>query len=303
MRKIFNYIITAIILICILCSCSTKSQNFRTDLESPTVTEDREYVSFEKAVKISTNVVVAEFTEEIKDGNSYEFKFKVKKQLKGDTGEEIIFVRAINSTVAIEGKNISFNNVPLYAVGEKYLLVLERHISVYYEHDRYSSFADVIIPLGNMANAQMYRQDIRKHSLQDVFDNSASLENYVLELLKSEDNQTNEYSGYEYTTSDSAEECVKLANYVITFTPQELFNSSETNGTEVYDCTVKSLHKGELNVETVRIKFFKGTVEIGKEYTAALYGNGEERIFTLTSKHSLAVTEDEVNALLKAVNG
>lgn len=301
MKKIVRYIFATVTLICILCSCSTNSQNYRDDLEI--VTEDRKYVSFEEAVKIATNIFVAEFTEEIKDGNSYEFKFKVEKQLKGDTKEETIFVRAINSDVIIDGRDISFNNIPQYTVGEKYLLVLERHISVYYEHDMYAYFADVIIPLGDMANSQMYRQDIRKHSQQDVFDNSVNLENYVLELLKSEDNKTNEYYGYKYTTSDSVDEYVKLANYVITFTPMELFSSSDTNGTEIYDCTVKAVHKGELSVETVRIKFFKDTVEIGKDYTAALYANGEERIFVLTSQYSLATTENEVSELLKGVNG
>lgn len=299
MKKNFRSAMAVIISVLLLTSCGEANVG-----ENPNgaIHYDMAYYTFEETVIYCTNIFEGTFVSSEKGKNYTYYKFKVDKQLKGEIKESVAYVCEPNGICDVlgEGIEISYQGGTKYNVGEKYLLIGTKNVSVY-EEDHYASFNKLLINLSDLKNAEIYGESLYKHSAKESFADISEMENYIQQKIDEYDGEPTEYIGREYLRSDDLEYIGKNSDIIVEVTPIKL--KEEFEPIQRYVCRVEKIYKGELTETEINVDFFKDTVTVGQKYTVAITLSSIDNLYKFTSKHSLVTTENEVSELLKGVNG
>lgn len=297
--KKFMVFIAAVLCIVLFVGCEKKETT-----DDVIIAEDQIFVSFEEAVQQATNIVEATYANIFEKNGEIEYVFNVKKQLKGETGSETVCIHIpTRKMVSIIGKEISYLKNQNFAKDKDYLLILNRNISVYYEHEEYSQILDEYIPLDDLESAQIYHREIEEDYVSDknVFNSVETLESHIEQVISECDTPAKDYLGRDYIKSNDIVEIAKGSEYIATVTPIWMEPISSYPGTNIYKCRIDEVYKGDINTSETYILFFSGSVELEKSYTVALSGNSPEIVLVLSSKNSLCTTEEQAEQMINAV--
>lgn len=253
------------------------------------------YMSFEDCIAAATNVLSATFTGDIETHGIYQdLLFSSNKQIKGAGIVDDFRVRVSDQNVSIEKTDINYSTSSSnYESGKTYLLVLEKHVSVYNPYDLY-------LPLGNIMiveneSATMYGGEaLSSHSSIGVDNpNTTEIMSYVANLKESIEDVAN-VTGIEYIRSSDITDIVKGTSIVLEVTPIEYIGGSENNDTERFICTVNKVLKGSLTGEIIKIIFGEGTVELEKSYYVLVEQLSDSSYYILSSKNSVYSSDSAI---------
>ena len=227
-----------------------------------------EYLTFEEAVSRCTDVLIGTFRGAEEAEGQKRYAFSVDERMKGPAEAERIGVYAelvLAEATAHSGTYLS-GDLP-YALGKKYLLILERHRSVYYDEDRYLLLGDIFLPLESAVEAGMYHEPLERHwSCPEGTD----APDYVRQLIAQGGGESREAYGAAYIEASSFEEAEEAAELVLRVRALRLNVTGRIVPTETWDCRILETRKGDLSYLNgnmdVLITFPAGTVEPDKEY-------------------------------------
>lgn len=232
--------------------------------EAPTVTgvyesEDRIPLSEEEAMAYATHIVKAEYLGTEVSEYGTKLRFAPKEAIKGKLDAEkdkVIYVQPRTGEAASKDA---------YAVGEQYLLFLEKNISVY--HD------DVYIQLSELL----------------ISSKDSRWEDYCKRAASSAEKagtETPDSYGNKFTNSNNLSEIVAFAENIFVVSVDSVFGESKINPTTVYRCTIRKTAKNQpVQDDEILITLFNGTVETGKEYLVLLADATESApVYTLAAK-------------------
>lgn len=196
----------------------------------------------------STDVLLATYLGKVQGCGQWEFHFSVEESLRGDSGSEVY---------------VEMQELPedLFQEGAQYLLLLEKAISVYQDHDHF--VLNHWYPAGEEALQKLRRQ---------------------LELAET----LPEPVGFPYTESREMEEILACSPSIFLVEPVELIGRGTYKPTEVYSCRILQVLRGEETPESsVWVVFFRDTVQPGERYVVLLAQEGSNMMYTLSSGNSL----------------
>ena len=288
------------------CSVENKNAPFKNTTGEIQYETDKEYVSFEEAVQQATDVIVATFKGYHKHDYYTELEFEISEILKGETEESTIYVFETISGVSVTGeKETSYTTGQCnFIQGNDYLLILEREISVYYEHDRYTMVGEIFLPLDDDIGYYMYNQPIKEFSGQlHTHENANSITSVVKELCETEQNEVTFY-GSEYVTSTDIDVILEQSDYIVRVHVDEQMIEGVLNNTQTYSCTITELLKGEFTEDekeewenVIYVIFPKDEVSAGEEYILLLNrADTSSRLFVYSSKNSIFQVANEEEA-------
>lgn len=241
------------------------------------------YLSFEECLSAATHVVSATYKGEYETHGIYkDLVFSVAEQYKGTDIPDEIHLRVCDQTISVVGTDIGYStSANDYRAGETYLLVLEKHVSVYYPYDLYLAYGNIKI---TNDNAVMYDgTDVKAHS--NKLDNTSSndvisyVENYVKNSVPPA------AQGFEFIRNSTLEHVIDSTTIIAVVTPTEYIGGSENNNTSRYLCTVNEVIKGSLNDTDIKVIFVAGSVELDCEYIVMLEEMGP--YYILSSQNSV----------------
>lgn len=314
MKKSIFIIVQCIIFIS-LYGCQSSKKNINNDgnySSSSQITSSTEsleieghceiiYMTFEELLSLSTDVVIATYQDSISKEGYLEQRFIINERLLGeDKGEEIRIYNPAYQTSVVDTE-LSYNYTDIkYQKGTKYLLVLERIVSVY-KDDTYLLLGNIYVPYEKVENSTIYGETLQNHSNlklnSDIFD-IKYLKNYIIENTK---NNTVLFYGNDYIRSDKLEDIISGSSYLVKV---KIGDPSFTQASDrkTYECEIIQTLKGNLPNKIINITFLNNTVIIGSEYIVAVEesGNSGYKYFRISSKNSVFEISktDEITALL-----
>ncbi|MBQ9535662.1 MAG: hypothetical protein IJU78_07460 [Clostridia bacterium] len=257
-------VIISAVMVVLLAACSTANTETQqndgvsavpTNHSTGGSSSERTKYSFEELVEHSDAALYGTYMEMLVNDNTVDYAFSVNRFLYGATDDEIIYVRAdIGDSTAGDYEYKTGGNI--YEAGREYLLITERHESIFYEHDIYVIAADVLI-CEETATRVLYGEDISVPK-------RVSLDEYIISLKKPEDKQEAVRYG------DSFEEMCAESKFIGEIQILSLYNENES--WNVYLCKAGKLLKGEeykLNTYedgTMLMSLAKDTVTEGGAY-------------------------------------
>ncbi|PKM63141.1 MAG: hypothetical protein CVU97_01945 [Firmicutes bacterium HGW-Firmicutes-21] len=258
---------------------------------------DYYYVNLEEALPLCTDIVVAEYIGKKNTERDTINEFVIKKRILGEHVSDTIFVNNRILEVHITATSTSYiSDAPDYIVGEQYVLILERSVSVYYETDRYLPVTLLYLPANDLSKSTICGEDINKYTTEIKFTKDLTVSQLLDYLTAATKDNKKPFTGRPYIKSDKLEDVVEGSEYIIKIEVGKNVTSSMTINRAVYECTVKKVYKGELEVDiAVRIFFLPGTVEEGCKYIVAVEeseGTNKEG-FVLSSKNSIFTVKQE----------
>ena len=222
---------------------------------------DRESLSYDEVIRLSTHIAEAEYAGKAKTDNLDEFCFKVVNIIKGGIADETIYVTAGSVDVETEKG---------FGGGKIYTLFLERKVSLYWSHDRYVS------------------NTILSEAETDI--------NSIERVLAEDPGKAPEKFEYPFTTSEDITEILVASANVFEVEVLSVFVESKYAPTTVFTCRVLNTMKNEPELGIFEIVFFNDTVEIGGRYIVLLAETEEHSmIYALSSKNSVYTREEAMN--------
>ncbi len=161
------------------------------------------------------------------------------------------------------------------------------------------AYADMTILTENVESAKMYGCPLTKFS-ERTFADINEMEEYIA-AFPPQTTAATAAPEKAYIDSDDLSFIASESDHLIQVKPTKPDKSLENEGTEIYVCRITRRYKGNIAENEIRIKFFAGTVEIGKSYTVALNGGSSESLYELSSKHSLCTTQQQAEQMINAV--
>lgn len=298
MKKLFAVFLLIAIVIVSFCACATTPPSeqpvFRTISGDRKLSQAQEADwSFDDAVKNSTNVVLATFKGygKAETEPDYELEFAVNDELRGECGESTIYVY-ISPSHWVDDSYEEYN----FIEDQEYLLVLEKHISVRYEHDRYLLLGNIFAPVSYNIGVYMGYQRLAQPEYScneeltrtDLAEYRKGLLSYAETLCDSSDRST-EPIGIPYTNSTDISDIIRESEFVLQVVPREVLQGQNN----ILVCDVIQEIKGSYDVPQ-RIYLSNATgkeIVFGDVYYAALNrANGPDSdsiIFVVSSRNSL----------------
>jgi len=201
-------------------------------------------------------------------------KMTIYVQPYGDMDEQVI-----TSEGTQEGEQ------PAYEKGQTYLLVLEKHISVYYEHDKF------VISGGLYVAANDRDKWIEYHDKVDAL----SAESVPTEIMY----------GEPWTESDNLDDVLLASDHIFIVNIDCELDKNPYGPTTLYYCRVKQVLRQTSDIpEHIYVQLFNGTVRIGEDYVLLLSDVGKTNpVFSLSSRcHSVySVGEAQSIPVLQAL--
>lgn len=212
--------------------------------EIPHYNFDKKYISFEEALRSATTVLVGEYQASKDETLFQERQFHVVDVLKGEVEEEDIYVREYIGNVSVEGEKeyTYISGCYNYIEGHKYILVLDRFVSAYYDHDNYTFYADIFLPLDDQIGFYMYYEPISEEYGSD----SSEVIEYIQNTCKKIDTEICFY-GSKPIAVNSFEELVKKTDFIFEVIVNKPAVYMPYGDAQAYDCTLVSIVKGELD--------------------------------------------------------
>lgn len=311
MKRIILYSVT-ILSVMIITACSSQKNLLTENHWSSGNSNDyismlTKYVTFEEALLLSTDIVVAQYVGYRSFGdNSIEFEFVVLERVLGESADRI-FVYAINSTSttigAIESISYKDSDLSFYAGGQ-YLLVLER---IWLPHSKvnengYMLVRNLVVDLDNPQNSAMYGEPLHLHSELNFSRGCLSREqivDYAREIAK------NNHTDMDHIKSLDVTEVVEGSDYILLVEINELHSMARTDfqHTDVFFCTVIQVIKGDLEPGfELGMIFLADTVQPGEQHIIMVRRIEEgSSLFEFTSRNSMFETTQfgEIMAIAK----
>lgn len=257
-------------------------------------------MTFEEYVANASNIVRAKYLGARVEGNLAYLSFEPLSQIEGQIEEETFNVVRRLDTVyySTTGEYRYTGDYSRYVVGEEYLLVLEKHVSVYYDCDRYYVLGDIFIPKTLDAGATMLGYEELAQFVtaeENITSTYSEICDYIEEIAKENPGKS------EYVESTDLQDIVEGSTYIFKVKVEKYEGGAESNNTERFYCTVSEQLKGIPDGDRVLIIFVADTVEIGSEYIVLLDKVDETAIFyVLSSKNSVyPVSDTESIAVIK----
>lgn len=222
--------------------------------------------SFEESTAISDCIVLASYIGET-DG---EYKFKTIRMLKGGMSGNYFYLTASEEYAEQLEKN------------GRYILYLDRDISVYYDHDKYTAVSDILITADEKNN--ITDMTCGDYIIDNPPANVASLKKYVRSVKSAA------IPDKDYIRSKDLEDISLYSNITARVTIKKRI-SDYSEGCGVYLCTVMEEVKGKLPDEIKVILF--DDAEIGEEYYLYLNNELENGKYILSSKNSMIIIDGE----------
>ena len=247
-----------------------------------------EYLNFEDACELASDVVVATFTGSRPYGASFtEYSFTVKNRLLGNAPEQIN-VYAMDAEIVVENESVApYNAQELFLEhNTDYLLLLDHRVSVYNETDIYQFVCNIYIDFSDINKSMMYNQPIASHSSTFDFANTDtdSVLAYVKELVKNNTPSPQPVKNPELKDIITASTDI----VVITVNRCEKKVINDFRNTGFFACTIEETLKGTLSVgESVQILFKLDDVEEGDKIIVALNNYDKATYYRITSLNSI----------------
>jgi len=253
-------------------------------------------LDFDECISVATNIVSAKYIDTKQRGMYSDLTFEITEQLKGRIKEENIVVTVMNQYVEVIDTSIKYEqDYSKYSPGEEYVLILERHVSVYYDTDKYLVIGDIYIPKKHISDSTIYGEENISNWVPEV---DTEINNYeaIISRIENSVDMSPEcgYYGTDYIHSDNIEDIKEQTEFIFEVKVGESTGGSENNNTESFNCEVLNCLKGEANSEMIEIIFVADTVEEGNEYMVMLSHKGNANFYTLSSKYSVnPIKEDK----------
>lgn len=280
-------------------------ENEEYDSENTGISSQVKYMSFEDTLATATDIMVATYTGRVeRHGIYYDLEFIPVEQIKGSEVDGNIRVRICEQSVSVVGMNIEYVESPSrYVKGSNYVLVLEKHISVYNPYDLFIPLNNILIENGG--NSTMYDDSFVGDFSASRIDGKSSTE--VLEYIEDfqlKGKDISQVNGYDFIRSTNLTDVVSSSSVVVEVVPLELIGASKNNDTERFVCNITNSLKGDILKENIKIIFAADTVNIGSKYIVMLERLSNSEYYILSSKASLyasdGATSEKVKAIIKS---
>ncbi|MCL2409337.1 MAG: dockerin type I domain-containing protein [Oscillospiraceae bacterium] len=280
-------------------------------VRAPTGSMRIEYLTFEQALLVSTDIVIANYVGSRPFGETLvEFEFVVLDRILGNAAGTI-FVYAENAYASVMGVMGASSYNPsesTFSSGTDYLLVLDRlWRAVALTHpDGYLFINGLIIDLDNPAGSTMYNEPVSHHATEINF-NSRSLDREELIAFITEKTANNP-PGRDHIRSDNIVDIIAGSPCVLIVEigePRSLASAQSPSDwveSDRYYVTVVEVLKGDVDVGVeLIISFFADTVQTGERHIVAVARLEEgSTTFSFTSRNSLYRLDqrDEIMGIL-----
>lgn len=261
-----------------------------------------EYHTFEETVSQCTDILVGMYLGEEEAGGGRKCAFSLEERLKGGTEAETVCVYLQRAHVcATEHSGAYLSGELPFVPGTRYLLILERHRSVFYETDRYLLPGDVFLPLEGGDEARMYDEPMEKHWACPASGSGQAITAYVRELIAEGETSSPEAYGAPFIEAQSFEEAEAAAELVLRVRAEALFLTGRTAPTETWACRILDSRKGDLDYlegnMDVLVTLPAGAAEEGREYWICVNKPDEtSRIFVPVSRENgIREAEDQAD--------
>lgn len=221
------------------------------------------YSTFEDLLPYVTDIVIATYVGRSSGSNfiATAHEFYIEERLMGEDTENKIKVYSYNMNDNV----IGYDKIT-YREGEKYILLLQRIVSVYHKDccDKYYVVGNLYFPLKDLSLSTLYGENILKHSnLTRELMTEEKLKKYILEKTKG---NTKLYYGKDYIRSSKIEDIISGSSYILQVEIGEKFIEGFSKDRITYKCNVLKTIKGDLieENESVFITFMYNTVKQGE---------------------------------------
>lgn len=217
--------------------------------------------SFEQCTAESDCIVLARYKGRV----GSEYKFSVVRMLKGSIAGSCFYVTA--------SEDFGSRLIP----DTKYVLYLDRDISVYYSHDKYTPNYEIIITADKRNNIiSMTIMGEEASGLPETVRVLTEYTNSVPSTAVPDEDYIR--SGSIYDLIDDADIIVKVKVGKRT--------ADNLSGSGIYECTLLGTKKGSIP-STFKAALFDSSVSEGGEYYLLLRGKKSGGVYELTSKNSI----------------
>ena len=296
----FIMVFTAVILLALVPLASCYKINDPEDYKMQNVFAGEQVdasVTYEQKIAEATHIVRATCTGETNKGPLIDgfleteyLRFRVTDTLKGSVDGGYIDLRCpVDGNVIIED-GATYSNY--FRVGEDYILVLDKHVSVYFDQDWYSLVSpNYYTPRHVTTRGSAYDDFSVKYVESELYDQM--WENYA--KILSENPPAAEFSGEDYIRSSDLNVIFDQSPCVFKVQIGESVQSGIGLTSNGFACSVIECLKGEPDGNLLKkVRFIPDTVEEGKTYIVFLKQSGIfEDSYVITSKTSVVSVDDE----------
>lgn len=277
---------------------NSPSYNLTNNDQDYVVSANMDYLNFENACKLATDVVVATFTGSRPYGVSYtEYSFTVKDRLLGNAPKKIN-VYAMDINIFVDNESVgAYNEQELFLEhNTDYLLVLDHRVSVYNEVDIYQFVCNIVIDVSKVSNSTMYNQSIVAHSQNLDFNktDTQSTLAYVKDLVK------NNTPSSQPVANPAVDDIISSSTDILVVTVGRCEKTviNDFRDTGFYSCEVNEVLKGNIQAcETIQILFRNTDVNEGDKIIVALNNYDDANYYRLTSLNSIFALDEKTTFL------
>lgn len=257
-----------------------------------------DYFDLEEGINMASYVVAAKCMQVYSDVQYTYAVFAPVNTLKGEIKEDTIIVRGNNHATIYVDEYIYVDDVARYEMGEEYLLVLDRYISVYNEYDYYQRLGGIFISRGTLEGATMFGYASIVEMLQNtniVCENYKGLVDYVENIIKENPTGTGS-NGTDYIRSDKLEDIVEQTKTILRVKITDHWVIGNNKDREDCYCIVEETLKGEEITGEINVVVPYESVNTGEEYIFLLSKVHETSgFYIMSSKNSVYSVEDVEN--------
>ena len=240
--------------------------------------EDRIQLSENQAMTIATHILDAIYLGENLSSEGVELMFKPLEMIKGNLDEEdisIIYVQP--SRKSFEKERI--DSFPLLT-NNKYMLFLEKNISVYYEHNKYVQIDNMIISSKDSLKWNQY------HKLAN-------------RLVLAEGGTISNEFGVPFSKSEEITDLIDFSSNIFIVRINSIYAESKIAPTTVYCCSVTKCIKGNPQESgDILITMFNNSVTVGEEYCVLLADATKTApIYTLSAKKNCVYSLSQAQSI------
>jgi len=265
--------------------------------------------TFESAIEVATDVVVAEFVTSRSLQGATEYEFIVHDRVFGNTADTI-FVYVVYAEMSRRFADPEFQ----FSVGSQYLLALIKLADVYshLHEDGFIFTTDLILDLNDPSRSTIYNEPLSLHSRMN-FNSRSITSGEIISYASTLPHTPFLTARRVFITSDYLVDIISGSPHVLVVEinePRRMANQGIQSGlrsTDIYFTTVVEVLKGDMQVgDRVEIVFFAGTVFSGETHivsvTPVSTASQNPYFQQFTSRHSLH-SPDQLDEIISIITG
>ncbi len=253
-----------------------KKFRFPGDLHGVLSDSDKLLLSEEDVVFYATHILDATYLGTYTTKYGTEFMFLPTKVYKGELSDKnqfAIYVTLRGDCEVSPHSPDDAEGIP-FKENKTYLLFLEKHISVYYEHDKFVPLSEMVLASNDAKRDGYYEQ---------------------VEAMIKNDSSSVAMHGLSFTESDNLDEVLEASDNIFVVKIESVIAESTFTPTTVYSCRVQQLVRDASDVpQDIWVPLFNDTVKVGGEYLLLLSAaNDTKPVYSLSSRlHSVYAVSD-----------